>query len=114
MAKIVLVHPPHTLTHGTQLPQKVKHESLGLYYLASCLRAKGHQVSLIDAQMEDLSLEQVISRLLAAGPYTVIGVSFSAQDMVGDSHLLVKEMGGGCWFPCPPAQVRAGKPNPGY
>jgi len=46
---------------------------LALCYLAAVLRKDGHQVSVIDAAIEDLSLGEVVSRVKKSGP-RIVGI----------------------------------------
>jgi len=71
--KIVLVQPPLTLEERYGIKSKSGGESipLGLVYLAAAVRAAGHQVSIIDAEILDLNTASTTEKILAADPAVV-------------------------------------------
>ncbi|RKX96320.1 MAG: radical SAM protein [Spirochaetes bacterium] len=74
--KILLINPPAELESvlgiGKEFVQK--YEPLGLLYIAAVIRERGFEVSVIDAFAEDLSLEELKSRVLNCKA-DVIGIS---------------------------------------
>jgi anaerobic magnesium-protoporphyrin IX monomethyl ester cyclase len=63
-----------------------KHIPLGLGYLASMLRANGHQVGIYDAAIEDEPLETVARR----GSYELLGIS-AVTPLIVDAWNMAKE-----------------------
>lgn len=58
-----------------------KKESLGISYISSMLRSKGHYVKIIDAQYFDLEVDQVFN-MLTCDNYDVIAFSIFEETMV--------------------------------
>ncbi|MFA5124389.1 MAG: radical SAM protein [Patescibacteria group bacterium] len=71
--RIILVQPPLTLEERYGIKSKSGGESipLGLVYLAAAVRAAGHEVSIIDAEIMDLGTVATTERVLAADPAIV-------------------------------------------
>ncbi len=67
-AKISLITPP-TLSHRTA------EETLALGYLAAVLRESGYEVLVIDAWLERLSAEEVVSRMAEFGDIKLVAMS---------------------------------------
>jgi len=74
--KVVLINPPAAITAmfgpGRELIQK--YEPLGLLSIAAVVRDAGHQVTVIDAHVENLEADTLQQRLRALAP-EVVGVS---------------------------------------
>lgn len=56
--KVLLVNPPQWMAYGTPVPPV--YPPLGLLQLASCLESDGHEVYLVDADADGLSIFEVI------------------------------------------------------
>ncbi len=68
--RCVLVRPPVDVLGIYAKPV----ESLALAYLASASRARGHEVTLVDAMLLGLSVDETVDRILAARP-DVVGIT---------------------------------------
>ena len=74
--KIILIIPPTDLaaSYGNLKDFSNPAPSLGLAYIASVLREHGHQVSILDAYVNELSAQAVVKKVVKSGP-DVVGVS---------------------------------------
>ncbi len=73
---ILLIIPPTDLaaSYGNLKDFSNPVPSLGLAYLASMLRREGHQVSILDAYVREMSVEQVVQHVASQRP-NVVGLS---------------------------------------
>jgi radical SAM superfamily enzyme YgiQ (UPF0313 family) len=62
--KVLLINPPLEPPRGIQLTFG---RHLGLAYIASALRQRGHQVEIIDAILEKLEIDELIDRIAGSG-----------------------------------------------
>ena len=71
------------IVFGTLLPSvhRTAEENLGLGYLASVLRDAGYAVKIVDAWLERLPAEKMVTRMLEAGVPGVIGISAYISNM---------------------------------
>ncbi|NPV53955.1 MAG: radical SAM protein [Firmicutes bacterium] len=70
--KVLLINPPRHASITDTI------ENLGLGYIASGLRRAGHEVTLLDASIENLSIDAVVERALEGKP-GLIGISILFQ-----------------------------------
>ncbi|MBN1871062.1 MAG: cobalamin-dependent protein [Candidatus Omnitrophica bacterium] len=92
--KVALINPPLIKSINRKLgpiAENLFYNSapLGLCYLGSCLEEKGHEVTIIDAAVQALSTEKILTRLKSFRPeaigITVLTVSsYSAYSMAGE------------------------------
>ncbi|MDO8682330.1 MAG: radical SAM protein [Armatimonadota bacterium] len=68
--RILLVQPP--IKHS--IHDAYRTEGLGIAYIASALRQKGHEVSLIDAHMQGLDLRRMITEILSRN-FDALGIT---------------------------------------
>lgn len=74
-----------------QIPEKVvRTEHLGLGYLAAVLRSEGFHVRIVDAHLQDLSLEATVDKILRIDP-DAIGISI-LQAYYEDSVILARTL----------------------
>jgi anaerobic magnesium-protoporphyrin IX monomethyl ester cyclase len=66
-------------------------ESLALSYLAAFLRSRGYAVAIIDAQLEALSLEEVVSRCVEMDPQ-VIGFTIADPSFIAATYALAEAL----------------------
>lgn len=71
--EVLLINPPYPVL------EKPFQEHLGLGYLASYLRSKGVETSIIDANLSELNLEQTTAKALEYNPF-LIGITVTYQD----------------------------------
>ncbi|MFZ4854800.1 MAG: B12-binding domain-containing radical SAM protein [Desulfuromonadaceae bacterium] len=72
-SRICLIYPSDGLCYKFQRA-RTKRMPLGLAYIAASLIQAGHEVSVVDGALHDLSTEETVDRALAADPH-FIGVS---------------------------------------
>jgi anaerobic magnesium-protoporphyrin IX monomethyl ester cyclase len=77
--KVLLLNPPGKNTLTTEVPEVLSEERghnppLGILYLASSLAAAGHNVEVVDAQVEELDYDGVSAAIRKAHP-DMIGVT---------------------------------------
>ncbi|HHV61493.1 MAG TPA: radical SAM protein [Firmicutes bacterium] len=70
--KVLLINPPRHASLTDSI------ENLGLGYIAAGLRRAGHDVTLLDASIENLSIDAVVRRVLEEKP-RLIGISILFQ-----------------------------------
>lgn len=73
MIKTVLLRPPELYGKDSFAQFYTLHESLGIGYLAACLREKNYPVKILDAHIEGLSIEETVEEIVEDG-CDVIGV----------------------------------------
>ena len=69
--RIALVHPPPRSEfdkHWARFP------ALGIAYIASSLRAAGHEIELLDGKLDNLTIEQIVSRVRDRPP-DLVGIT---------------------------------------
>jgi radical SAM superfamily enzyme YgiQ (UPF0313 family) len=85
-----------------------KSESLGMGYLASALEEQGYSVALIDAFLEELSIEQTVDRILSSPPRLLLGFSLLSYEMYQTGQAILRRLREagfdvhvtfGSWFP---------------
>jgi radical SAM superfamily enzyme YgiQ (UPF0313 family) len=98
--KVLLIRPPvRNLLHGVALPDFVVEEQgtyppLGLMYIASYLREKsGHDVRIIDAEIENLSYEGLEKKIRKMNP-DVVGINTLTLNLIDvrETARLVKKI----------------------
>ncbi len=82
--KVTLINPPDDLESvigaGTNLVTPF--EPLGLLYIAAVVRDAGHEVSVIDAYVERLKSEQIMSRVKATNPDVIGMTTFTSNGAI--------------------------------
>lgn len=81
--KIVFISPP---TQTNRTPE----ENLGLEYLAAESRIYGHQVTIIDAWMEQKSINKIVDKVLSISP-TVVGIGPS-MDSLKNTYVICNKL----------------------
>jgi anaerobic magnesium-protoporphyrin IX monomethyl ester cyclase len=69
--RIALVHPPPRSEfdrHWARFP------ALGIAYIASSLRAAGHEIELLDGKLDDLTIDEIVSRVRERPP-DLVGIT---------------------------------------
>jgi len=84
--RVLLVSP---FLEDPRYPLYLPSETLGLGYLASCLRMHDLEVDILDANMLELSAEQVAARAKKAC-YDVVGISVSFQSLIDEAGRIAK------------------------
>ncbi|NLX94674.1 MAG: hypothetical protein GXY83_00720 [Rhodopirellula sp.] len=69
--RVVLVQPNDSLVYSGYKRSLTKRTPLGLAYVAGALLAAGHEVSIVDASLDDLSKDDVVDAVLRASPHVV-------------------------------------------
>jgi len=75
--KIILIYPEFTDIYGRYKPAAkvgVVYPPLGLLYLASSLEKDGHKVKIIDVEVDNLTKEQTIERIIKENP-DIVGIT---------------------------------------
>lgn len=97
--RVLLVRARSTLMHNTRLPKSLQKEvgfvpPLGIAYIAAFLREHGVQVGILDADSEELGLQQVRERLCDFDPQ-LVGVTSMTPTVHDDLAVaqLAKEYG---------------------
>lgn len=76
-----LYRPDVTLATPPPITHRTAEENLGLGYLASTLRANGHEVQIIDGWLRGLSSHDLASEILENPPKTFLGFSCYRSNM---------------------------------
>ncbi len=71
MVRWALVHPSYREVFGPVSRTDYGEMPLGLAYIAAVLQARGHEVHIVDAMGNDLSMDQVVARLETLAPNVV-------------------------------------------
>lgn len=93
--KICLINPPNTYELVGNDPVIIKDQQgvyppLGILYIAACMQQAGYEVSVIDAQAEDLNHTQIAERVheikpdvvgLTAMTFTLVDVKLTVQEI---------------------------------
>jgi len=109
--KVVLVNPPAENTLQTEVPEVLESERghnppLGILYLASSLLAAGHEVEVVDAQVEGLDYPRLKDAIAKARPQLVgvTAMSFTLIDAIYTAAVAKAAV--------PDAKVALGGPHP--
>jgi anaerobic magnesium-protoporphyrin IX monomethyl ester cyclase len=77
--KVLFINPPADNMLSTEVPEFLSEErgcnpSLGILYLASSLEGEGHEVSIVDAQVDELEYGDIKNKVSSINP-DVVGVT---------------------------------------
>lgn len=89
MKKVLLLSP---FFQNEDYPLYLPSENLGLGYLAAYLRHHGVDVDIIDANMEELYANSLISKISNIHDYSVIGISITFQLIFSEVTNIAKEI----------------------
>lgn len=73
--KILLIHPPDS--HEKSILGNLKYPPMGVAFLSAVLRNNNYEVSILDAHVADLSVDEIIQYIAKNNP-DIIGVSFTS------------------------------------
>lgn len=79
--KVVLLTPP---SHS----HRTAEENLGVGYVASALRQAGHHVVVVDGWLLDLTIDEILKRIVALGGADLIGISCYISSIEDVSRLV--------------------------
>ena len=80
--KVVLIRPPYSTLYElikTKTKEKLVFPPIGLMYVASKLIDDGHKVKIIDAEVDDLTLPQIMKEIMDFNP-GVVGTGVTTPD----------------------------------
>ena len=79
--KILLIHPPNDLGMSNKRFNYVveDYQPLGLAYIAAVLEKAGYEIRIVDAKVESLSLDEILSRVADFKP-RIVGIGSSTPD----------------------------------
>ncbi len=78
MTKVLLLRPPELYGKTSFAQFYTLHESLGTGYLASYLRKHGHSVHILDAHIEDLSVDETIEKIVGES-FDILGITIGSS-----------------------------------
>ncbi len=88
--RVVLARPPYSFLYKlikAKTKQKQVWPPLGLMYIASNLRYAGHEVKIVDAEVDDLTLPQIMNEIMSFNP-DVVGVGTATPEFFLASKIL--------------------------
>lgn len=100
---IILVQPPFDGQYNFW-----KSENLGMGYLASSLESEGYTVEIIDAFLLDMSIDEVVSKVMSSPPRILLGFSILSFQLYTSAQSIMKRLREngvnvhvtfGSWFP---------------